>query len=1234
MHASALLSWLIPAVTSVPFVMKRRNVDSSTGKLRRATKRSKISDGYSILCNLKFLLVWAIVIILDFVADVRFELLYPFYVFISNVNDIFKFKGISYLFSYIFVTLTIDMICYYVIPLHWLFFASSTYVWLQLTWYSERGLTLVSILIWIFFIAMEAFVRLREMKQLPFQFELCQPFAAHGIGYPIFTLGIGCKSYVHYRLRLHKKRVVAKENEFHYSLLTKALGPVVDLVELSNTSTNNTADLTNYTNLSVYVASSSSSQQQQQQQQQSTDLSNRSHNIGNNSNNSTPLKHSSLPQSGNKQQQQPTNVRYSDVIEFNNTLQEQQHSTMVSNNNNKNVNGRVQHETTRGAILHKKYGILGRLLSSVFEPILLVHLIIVTMFKRIWFNMIVIVRSILCKVLLLRKNGHEQVKQQQQIDGNSQAAGNLHHHHQQHHHHSQTCNNSTNSAHTTLDNGNTRRRLVSSSNNNHNHNHNHSTSQPLASSSHSHQTDDIDGKWSSGTSNEPSDLIVRSNSGQNVVHSSSSSKLNKLNGSERSSSSMNGSIGNNRQNDHHSSTSSSTSSSPSSISTVISRKGNSSSRIDSTSTTSTANVKSSGNNGNQSSSSSSSVTLSSNDSNANISNVEHSHDGKNDSTKSTNVKSSNNNKNKRANSLEDASTLMEHIKLKDDQIWKLETDNQRLRSDLQTIRQCESDLQKQLNAANTLERSLKATIATHQNDIENLQRRLQSSQTAKQQDKQTIQRLEKALEDERKRSKQTNEIQAACEKKIRIAEENVARANAMAEAVRNVCSDSCRNRQRDIELECATLRKDCVVKDEQIRLKEMIIDEYKDLKEKSTMLMSALSNMHEKNSQLEESFNIEKVYKIELYNMVEESKRQMGKQRALILEQEKELRELRRKVSLYTAQSMYQTQHQQHQQQNHSMMGQSSAAVGGPTLNSLNGYGRPSSSTNCHILSPNVTSSTGQHMMDNVELVNRCFSSCSPNSIVSTAAAAAAVAASSSPLSAGTPPLLGGSLSLNGSNNVSNQSMIEVGNSSHSNNSITNGHSRLNNLSPVSHQSSSSMFFNYGTLSDTSALMPSHASSMPWSSAISKPNSITLNSHLNINGNNGTCNSSFSPSILDQIGGRSSGSSSSHSDNGLMLSALTNGTNNGSNNQKQQQHQSLSNTPEPLMIMANTNKAGTIGSGSPSQLKLNNTDLMQPNMQQYTTSSPVSSSSFGDHNNPLNHHHRDLLFSFQSPSLQ
>lgn len=49
---------------------------------------------YSYFCQFKFLFVWAFVIVLDFVADFRFELLYPFWVFFSSVSETFKFKGV------------------------------------------------------------------------------------------------------------------------------------------------------------------------------------------------------------------------------------------------------------------------------------------------------------------------------------------------------------------------------------------------------------------------------------------------------------------------------------------------------------------------------------------------------------------------------------------------------------------------------------------------------------------------------------------------------------------------------------------------------------------------------------------------------------------------------------------------------------------------------------------------------------------------------------------------------------------------------------------------------------------------------------------------------------------------------------------------------------------------------------------------------------------------------------
>ena len=178
-------------------------------------------------------------------------------------------------------------------------------------------------------------------------------------------------------------------------------------------------------------------------------------------------------------------------------------------------------------------------------------------------------------------------------------------------------------------------------------------------------------------------------------------------------------------------------------------------------------------------------------------------------------------KNKRS-SFDGPNNLLEIIKTKDDQIWKLEVDNKRLKAEFQTIRQCESDLRQQLTAYVSVEKSLKANIASHQNDIENLHKKLQTVQQVKQQDKQNIQRLEKLIEDEKRKCKASSDLQAVSEKKARMAEEHAARANAIAEAVRNVCSESCRQRQREVDLDISNLRKELTAKDEHMQIKEMV----------------------------------------------------------------------------------------------------------------------------------------------------------------------------------------------------------------------------------------------------------------------------------------------------------------------------------------------------------------------------------------------------------------------------
>lgn len=105
------------------------------------------------------------------------------------------------------------------LPVHWLFFVASTYVWVQYVWHTDKGVCLSTVILWLFFVYIEAHFRLNNFKTI----DLCRPFAAHCIGYPIVTLGFGFKSYISFKCRLKKQKKIQKLNEFYHSLVKKAL---------------------------------------------------------------------------------------------------------------------------------------------------------------------------------------------------------------------------------------------------------------------------------------------------------------------------------------------------------------------------------------------------------------------------------------------------------------------------------------------------------------------------------------------------------------------------------------------------------------------------------------------------------------------------------------------------------------------------------------------------------------------------------------------------------------------------------------------------------------------------------------------------------------------------------------------------------------------------------------------------------------------------------------------------
>ncbi len=55
---------------------------------------------------------------------------------LTHSRPLFVLQAFSVFF--ICIAVTSDMICYLFIPIHWLFFAASTYVWVQYVWHTGK----------------------------------------------------------------------------------------------------------------------------------------------------------------------------------------------------------------------------------------------------------------------------------------------------------------------------------------------------------------------------------------------------------------------------------------------------------------------------------------------------------------------------------------------------------------------------------------------------------------------------------------------------------------------------------------------------------------------------------------------------------------------------------------------------------------------------------------------------------------------------------------------------------------------------------------------------------------------------------------------------------------------------------------------------------------------------------------------------------------------------------------
>lgn len=118
-------------------------------------------------------------------------------ILVTNIRLFFFLQAFSVLF--VCIAITSDLVCLFFIPVQWLFFAASTYVWVQYVWHTgqsssssvcswdltwllfffvDKGICLPTIILWILFVYLEAAIRWKDSRNIP-HLDLCRPFAAH-----------------------------------------------------------------------------------------------------------------------------------------------------------------------------------------------------------------------------------------------------------------------------------------------------------------------------------------------------------------------------------------------------------------------------------------------------------------------------------------------------------------------------------------------------------------------------------------------------------------------------------------------------------------------------------------------------------------------------------------------------------------------------------------------------------------------------------------------------------------------------------------------------------------------------------------------------------------------------------------------------------------------------------------------------------------------------------------------
>lgn len=212
----------------------------------------------------------------------------------------------------------------------------------------------------------------------------------------------------------------------------------------------------------------------------------------------------------------------------------------------------------------------------------------------------------------------------------------------------------------------------------------------------------------------------------------------------------------------------------------------------------------------------------------------------------------------------------------------------------------EQELRSQISSLSSTERGIRSEMGQLRQENELLQNKLHNAVQMKQKDKQNISQLEKKLKAEQEARSFVEKQLMEEKKRKKLEEATAARAVAFAAASRGECTETLRNRIRELEAEGKKLTMDMKVKEDQIRELELKVQElrkYKENEKDTEVLMSALSAMQDKTQHLENSLSAETRIKLDLFSALGDAKRQLEIAQGQILQKDQEIKDLKQKIA-------------------------------------------------------------------------------------------------------------------------------------------------------------------------------------------------------------------------------------------------------------------------------------------------------------------------------------------------